>query len=251
MRWSRIFCCVLVFASMVDGQTTLTFDAASVKRAGRILRPTGGPGTNDPGRIRYPSISLKDLVKTSYSAKDYELTGPSWMDTETFAVDATMPPDTTQEQFRVMLQNLLAERFKLTVHRESRDISGYSLVVAKNGPKMHNSGSGPATARSPDDDLRRSEGAGGVGLLGIRVTMTRLADKLSDEVQRPVIDATGLKTRYDFELRFRASMASSPEAEDLPDIFSALQGLGLKLEPAKGSVSVIVIDHVEKAQTEN
>jgi uncharacterized protein (TIGR03435 family) len=274
--------CSLCFTQLVVitvcGQTTLTFDAASIKkavpqeflsgaerktakRAGRILRPTGGPGTNDPGRIRYPSISLKDLVKSAFAVKEYELAGPGWMDAETFAIDATMPPSTTKEQFRVMLQNLLAERFELKTHRENREISAYSLVVAKNGPKLGRAGSIPVAAKGADgapltvaNQIVQSPGpeTGTVSWTGLRVTMIELAQKLTEETQRPVTDATALKERYDFTLTFRRNAAGlTPESDALPDIVFALHPIGLRLEAAKRPTEVIVIDHIEKTPTEN
>src|SRR5579872_4136200 len=106
-----------------------TFDAASVKPAeppkpdahGRILMsgPSGGPGTKDPGRIRYPFMSLKNLLMNAFDVKGFQIVGPAWLDMERFDITATMPPQTTKEQFRVMLQNLLAERFKMQFHRET------------------------------------------------------------------------------------------------------------------------------------
>src|SRR5450432_1081407 len=123
---------VVVTCCLSDGQTLdklLTFDAASVKPAappvadgrGRIMMmgPSGGPGTKDPGRIRYPFMSLKNLLMNAYDVKSFQIVGPAWLDTERFDITAVMPPETTKEQFRVMLQNLLSERFKLTVHRET------------------------------------------------------------------------------------------------------------------------------------
>src|ERR1017187_9270985 len=119
------------------GQTaekTITFDAASIKPAvmpapGRAMMagPTGGPGTQDPGRVHFPFISLKALLLSAYDVKTYQIQGPAWLDTERFDVNATMPPETTREQFRAMLQNLLAERFKLTIHRETKELPMYSL----------------------------------------------------------------------------------------------------------------------------
>jgi len=272
-------CFTQAIAIMVCGQTTLTFDAASIKKAGpqefsngaerktakkagRLLRPSGGPGTNDPGRIRYPYISLKDLVKTALSAKEYELVGPNWMDAETFAIEATMPPATTKDQLRVMLQNLLAERFKLKTHWEKRETSAYSLVVAKNGPQLGRAGSiqvggsiGPNGApMTVADQLLQDAGpaAGSVTWTGLRVTMAELAEKLTEETQRPVTDATGLKAKYDFTVTFRRTAIDlTPETGDLPDISSALQSIGLKLDAAKRPVEVIVIDHIEKTPTEN
>jgi len=271
-------CATQLFVAMLCGQTTLTFDAASIKkavpqefssgaekkmakRAGRLLRPSGGPGTNDPGRIHYPSISLKDLVKNAFAAKEYQLVGPSWMDAETFAIDAIMPPTTTKEQFRVMLQNLLAERFKLATRREKKEMLTYSLVVAKNGPKLGRAGSTPATFKGPGgavltlaDQLTQNPGPvpGSLTWTGFRATMDDLADKLTEETQRPVTDATALREKYDFTLTFRRTATElTPETETLPDIFSALQSIGLRLNSAKKPVEVIVIDHIEKTPVEN
>jgi uncharacterized protein (TIGR03435 family) len=147
-----ILACVLASGQAID--KPFTFDAASVKPAspnlpgGRIvvgmLAPTGGPGTKDPGRIHYPRISLKYLLINAYGVNDYQISGPDWLDTEFFGIEATMSPDTTKEQFRAMLQNLLADRFKLKIHREAREGLAYSLVVAKDGPKMKESVEIPA-----------------------------------------------------------------------------------------------------------
>src|SRR5271165_4347402 len=155
---------LMAFACCIaHGQTAdkpLTFDAASVKPAtppvpdgrGRIMMmgPSGGPGTKDPGRIRYPFMSLKNLLMNAYDVKSFQVSGPAFLDSERFDITATMPPETTKEQFRVMLQNLLAERFKLTVHRETKELPMYSLVVAKNGPKMKESAEMPAPTETPD-----------------------------------------------------------------------------------------------------
>ena len=134
----------LVFSQAVDPK--LTFDAVSVKAAemptpnGRgmimIQPPSGGPGTKDPGRIRYPFTTLRNLMQIAYDVKPHQISGPSFLDSEHFEVTATMPPSTSKEQFQVMLQNLLAERFKLAIHRETKELPMYSLSVAKGGPKL-------------------------------------------------------------------------------------------------------------------
>src|ERR1051325_2584728 len=145
--------CCLAFGQIVD--KSLTFEAASIKPGsppvpdgqGRIMigGPSGGPGTKDPGRIRYPFMSLKNLVMNAYDVKAFQITGPGWLDTERFDITATMAPETTKEQFRIMLQNLLAERFKLEIHRDTKELPMYTLVVGKNGPKMKESEAVPAS----------------------------------------------------------------------------------------------------------
>src|SRR4051794_38092776 len=140
---------ILLTGALAFGQPadkSLTFEVASVKPAppptpdsrGRIMMmgPSGGPGSKDPGRVRYPFTNLRSLLTIAYDVKSFQISGPSTLDTERFVITATMPSNTTKEQFQVMLQNLLAERFKLTLHRESRELPMYSLTVAKNGPKL-------------------------------------------------------------------------------------------------------------------
>lgn len=282
---------------------SLTFEVASVKpfspsTAGGGRKGGGGgpagPGTADPGRIHYSAIRLKDLVINAYNVKEFQVVGPNWLDssdeTTRFTVDATMAPDTTKEQLRVMLQNLLAERFQLAVHREARDLPQYSLTVARNGPKMKESAEyhAPQDGASPLAPGRRTESydmygfppfrippQGGTGswlingrgrLGGERATMQDLVNEIMRAHLRSLVtDNTGLKAKYDFTLTYSrpradASLVEAPEwvanppelAEALPDLFGAVQSqLGLKLEPKKAPVEVIVIDHIEKKPTEN
>jgi uncharacterized protein (TIGR03435 family) len=299
MNLSTVRAGLLVVAScLLYGQTAdtlLSFDAASVKLAaslgpgggdGKTIRRKtgrdstgGGPGTDDPGRIHYPRVTLKNLMTNAWDVKNYQVAGPGWLDTEWFAVDAIMPPETTKEQFRVMLQNLLVERFRMTIHRETKELPIYALLVASNGPKMN--GSSPAIIKGPNDvPLSLSDRKTivhamimpgppppGYRWIGWQATMSDLAKDLADELHRPVADATALKAKYNFTLNFSREAMSSPpppgggtaealaasasQGESLPDIFSALQSIGLKLEQKKGPVAVIVIDHVERTPTGN
>jgi uncharacterized protein (TIGR03435 family) len=128
----------------------LTFDVASVKPASvpagvtlaegekvmsrkgsgiQVPRNTGGPGTDDPGRIHYPLISLKALLRRAWESS-YEIEGPSWLASQAVAVDATMPPNTTKEQFQEMLRNLITDRFGLKYHTSNKEVTGYALVIA-------------------------------------------------------------------------------------------------------------------------
>jgi uncharacterized protein (TIGR03435 family) len=235
---------LVFFAScLCYGQATdkaLTFDAVSVKPATMptpgfrgemmVAGPTGGPGTKDPGRVHYPFITLKNLVTEAYDVKSTQIQGPVWLDTERFDLNATMPPETTKAQFRVMLQNLLAERFKLTLHRETKELPVYSLAVAKNGPKMKESKPVPpaqddsvptTTPAMPPKITVGGDGfpvfplpAGGRGglflmmipgsarLVGHQQSTLDLADRLTKLLSRPVSDVTGLTAKYDFTLTF-------------------------------------------------
>src|ERR1035437_5587594 len=94
----------------------------------------GGPGTDDPGQFTAPRASLMSLLATAYGVAFDQISGPDW--TEIYSVAAKIPPNTTKEQFNLMLQNLLAERFHLTLHHGTKDFTVYELVVAERGPKI-------------------------------------------------------------------------------------------------------------------
>jgi uncharacterized protein (TIGR03435 family) len=300
---------IVLTGCFLHGQTadkTLNFDVASVKPAslpgadgrGRVMfaAPSGGPGTSDPGRIHYPYMSLKALLMSAYDVKDFQISGPAWLDSERFDITATMVPETTKDQLRIMLQNLLAERFKMSNHRETRELPMYSLTVARGGPKMKESKDTPVAAPDADPPPPPSQPKmgpdgfpivplpGRAGIFTIMMptrarflvqkqTMADFAERLTRQLSRPVTDMTGLKAKYDFILTFSSEgmsgpmgpmvppagavpvggpVGAAPDTEAAPDIFAAVQAqLGLKLEAKKGPVEMIVIDHMEKAATEN
>src|ERR1035437_703025 len=129
-----------------------TFEVASVKPAepqpmGMMsIMMRGGPGSPDPGQITYSGVSLKNVLMSAYAVKGYQINGPKWLDSERFDIVAKIPKGATKEQFQLMLQNLLAERFKLTLHHETKELPVYALVVGKGGPKMKESVEDDATA---------------------------------------------------------------------------------------------------------
>src|SRR5262249_52493741 len=238
---------VTVFTALAQtppADKSLTFEVASIKPASfptpgngpmLIRGPSGGPGTKDPRRINYPFMSLKQLLTIAYDVKNHQISGPSWLDTERFDITATMPPDTTKEQFRIMLQNLLAERFKMTVHREKKELPMYSLVVAKTG-KLKESVS--VTAVDPDAPMPPPPmgppkmGPDGFPILpdgvasrpGIfmmmmpgraRVTAHKQPRKVpangpTNHLTRRVIDNTRLTAKYDFVLTYAPDPNEGP-----------------------------------------
>ena len=278
-------------------QQRLSFDVASVKPAtvpsgvslmegGRIAvskgsgvqipRNTGGPGTDDPGRIHYPLISLKELLRRAWDSY-YEIDGPGWLDSQAVTVDATMPPDTTKAQFQEMLRNLITERFGLQHHAGKKEIAAYALVVARNGPKLKVSAdqSDAAWARPQPPTGRGKDGfpilapvAGklmvtfGMGdrsrLVAQQVTMQALAEDLASALKTIVTDATGLTAKYDFTLTYASPDPLPPPAhppedlEPVSDVFAALPSqLGLKLERKPAAVEVFVVDRMEKTPAGN
>jgi uncharacterized protein (TIGR03435 family) len=212
------------------------FEVASVKPAAPIVGNRimvgmrGGPGTPDPGQITYNNVTVKGVLTTAYGVKGFQISGPGWLDSERYDIVAKLPRGSTKEQLMVMLQNLLAERFKLTLHREKKDLPMYALVVGKNGPKLKESvedaapkGGGtaddPAGAMGPPTVDRdgfpvlppAAAGRTAVSLAlmngNVRMTaskqpMSGLAEDLSRQLDLPVVDMTGLTGKYDFTLYF-------------------------------------------------
>ena len=239
-----------------------------------ITKMAGGPGTSDLGRFTATNAELSMLVMRAYGIQYDQLRGPAWMDTTQFDVVANVPAGTTAEQLRKMLQNLLAERFRLQVHHETRVTPVYELTVAKDGPKLKAAAEGngtddfvPGSGPRPMDRDKfpilppgRPNRACAIGPDGSHctfrmVTIGMLVQtlRLPNFVDRLVVDKTGLTGRYDFTLYSRHMNGVSPGPnDDAPSIEQAVQEqLGLKLSPSHASIDVIVIDHAEKTPTGN
>jgi uncharacterized protein (TIGR03435 family) len=235
----------------------------------------GGPGSSDPGQFTATNLTLLAVILRAYDIPRFRLAGPSWIYTERFNIVAKVPAGATRDQFLAMLQNLLAERFKLTVHSETRQEPVFALMIDKGGPKMKESPkSAPAEGEAApfvpmmDKDgfpkiPEQQEGLW-INFNGSRFliqahkrTTTALAELLSDQLDRPVIDETGLNASYDFALEFSsmptgaAPPEDGPESESALSIFSAVKQLGLRLESRKGPVAMIVVDSGQKTPTEN
>jgi uncharacterized protein (TIGR03435 family) len=196
-------------------------------------------------RLAIENDRLVDLVTFAYDIKDYELFGePRWADIDRYDITARAADNfvLTRELARPMIQALLAERFQLKVHREMKEMPVYALVVVKGGPKFKES--------SPDAQSLLTLGSKGKGLV-MTVTkggMAQLASQFSKRngVDRPVIDRTQLPAGYDYKLEWGIDAAVGADG-DVVSIFTAMQEqLGLKLEPTKAPVEVLVIDSASK-----
>jgi uncharacterized protein (TIGR03435 family) len=243
-------CSVALFAtvraSVAEGQA---FDVASVKLFSQeIQQPytvTGGPGTSDPSRFRAPRIAMSNLLARAFDVSTDQITGPAWLrdvSANTYTVVATMPPDTTKEQFQKMLQNLLAERFHLVFHRETRSFPGYALVVDKGGPKFKEVDSTVPANAAPDTrsmvffgndsadfptlppgprtiTMIRSGGertkyqertmAEFVWNLGFLIGKSQGKSVLDGYIQPRVVDKTGLTGRYTFLLEYYSEASAA------------------------------------------
>jgi uncharacterized protein (TIGR03435 family) len=244
-----------------------------------ICRARPGKHARRSGHIRPRADYLHEChaderLLRAYDVKTYQLTGPEWMSAERYEIIAKVPPGTTKEQFNLMLQNLLAERFHLAVHHETKEIQGYELVKGKSGPKLK-----PSTETGPDVEpteapktdangfpqlsapgLVMMEGVRGkavVSLLTARAQpLSALVERLSNQFRLPVADKTGLTGKFDFTLEFApqapgALPIDSPD-ESAPNLVSAVpQQLGLRLEPKKIPTDIVVVDRADKIPTQN
>jgi uncharacterized protein (TIGR03435 family) len=184
---------------------------------------------------------------------------PDWMRTEMYDIDAKVPqsdlaawqnPATQPGMLRSMMQAMLADRCKLAVHRGSKEVAVYSLVVGKNGPRLKTAAPGdshPGAVPIPGGgEFLPNDGTGAAAFYAAPIRA--LAVVLSNFAGRPVEDKTGLTGRYDMSFRRPRPGAPStePESNPPPTIFEVAEGFGLRLEPAKTSVETLVIDHIER-----
>jgi bla regulator protein blaR1 len=231
-------------------QESQAFEVASIKPS-RDSSAESNLDSAPGGRLTATNITVRELIRLAYGVKDYQIErAPGWVDGERYDIAARSATSkkTSYEEEQSQVRELLADRFQLTTHRETKQMQVYLLVVAKNGPKLtaHNDGSGSKTRK-------------GCGhLAGTRLTMDVIATVLSRQFERDVLNRTGLPGKYDFQLDWTPDSGPCPAAADsqagaaanpsgMPSIFTAIQQqLGLKLESAKGLVELLVIDHVER-----
>ena len=239
MRNSRVGVVCLSLACIAFGQSS--FEVASLKPHPGIITSSSDPRVKG-NRVTGTASTLRDFITTAYHVRYDQISGdPGWASSEHYDLDARAGDQPiTNQQMRIMLQALLADRFQLRVHRETREIPTFSLVVGKHGLKFQESSS----TEEPQSLITGD--AAGMHLRFARQTLANLAQRLSSNgAGRPVIDNTGLTGLYTFKLDW-ANETPGRESE-LPPLPDALQQqLGLRLELAKGQGEFIVIDHVEK-----
>jgi uncharacterized protein (TIGR03435 family) len=267
-------CAAVSLGQVQSAPAQPAFEVASVK-------PTGSADGRSllqavQGRLIITNLSLRRLLLVAYNLQDYQLTGdPPWADSEHYDIQAKAEGNpSVRDMEGPMLQVLLEDRFKLSIHRDTRQLPVYDLTVEKKGTKLQSSkesscvpysADSPPSASAPGEPrpnfcgLHMGYDGSNRTLDGKGVTMTALASTLSrtylSSLGRNVIDTTGLTGAYDVHLKWRIDSPSAPAGPNMtttsdetgPSIFSALQEqLGLRLKPAKGPVEVLVVDHVER-----
>jgi len=207
----------------------------------------------EPGRsLNFRNTSLKDLVMLAYGAGAAQIKGPDCLFNR-FDVVAKIPADSKKESIPIMLQTLLIQRFKLTLHRERKSIPVYALEIGSGGVKLQDSTDGASGesgctrsyGRSPEPTFAAV--CRGVTSTGLAQAIQTLSPNYFD---RPVVDATGLKGKYDLTLEW-ISFAESAAGDDGPTMFAAVRRFGLKFEARHAVMDTYAIDHCEKVPTEN
>ena len=188
------------------------------------------------------------VITEAYGVPYYRLSGQNRLPATRFLIIATIPEGATREQFHQMLQNLLAERFKLSVHHETREMETLRLVVAAGGSKLKPYVEGEPAVVEDEKSLRNR--APGVYYRVQGRTMADFVDLMSGQLGKPVVDATGLTGKYDFDVWWSVDL-DTQSATGAPTPEAAIRSLGLKIEPRKEPVEFLVVDHAEKTPTEN
>jgi uncharacterized protein (TIGR03435 family) len=271
---------------LIFAQASPEFEVASI-------RPSGAPGVDrvnvglriDGAQVHCAYFALVDYIGMAYNVRTYQVSGPDWLASQRFDLSAKLPAGAGREQVPQMLTALLAERFHLKVHRETKDFPVYALVVGKGELKLKEAPSAPDAAPG----RTAVAGSGEAGRVSVnlgngssffvgdnkfearKLTMANFAESIRRFMDRPVLDMTGLTKAYDFMLTFspedfnammiRSAIAAGvvlpPQAMKALEyssgdsVFAAVERLGLKLDRRKAPIEVIVVDQMDKTPTEN
>jgi uncharacterized protein (TIGR03435 family) len=238
--------CFLLIATPAFAQPAKppAFEVASIR--------TWQPGRESiefgPASLTMRSITLGACIRWAYGVQDVQVIGPDWLRDTGFEIFAKSASPVSVADLRAMLQTLLADRFKLAVHRDTKEMTAMVLTVGKGGHKLE-----PA-----DAEVTPSFQTGKMNLTGKGATVAQLVDFIANAIHSPVVDRTGLTGRYNYFLDIdmyvpEESRKSSGVPPDAPSIIAAAvqAELGLKVESKKVPLEVIVVDRVEKTPAEN
>jgi uncharacterized protein (TIGR03435 family) len=241
---------IVLFLSAALVMTGQAFDVASI-RPSQTPQGKGLPSLREdintsPGTLRMQNVTLTTTIRWAYKLNVYEVTGPDWLSNSRYDITAKADTAASEDQLRVMLRALLAERFKLLFHRQPKELSAFVFVIGKDVSKLHPAKGGGEGSMT------------GAALVfeGHKMPLSRLADIVSSALKMPVLDKTGLEGYYDFKLDLRPYITPPQPGDpplDLTDIAtSALRDqLGIKLESRKVTLEVLVVDSAERTPTED
>jgi uncharacterized protein (TIGR03435 family) len=250
---------LLIFTavSAVAQPAAPTFEVASVKASASAGGEGMGPGrggreivTPSPAGVTMRNVHLKTVIQWAYHLQAIQVSGPGWLDDNPYDIVAKAAGAVTTDQQRVMMQTLLAQRFKLTCHPETKEMPAYILTVAKGGHKLKPSES--------EGEMELKPGAGNrMSASFSRVTMAQLEDMVSSPLQGVVVDQTGLKGSYDFTLDMSPFLTGGDfKPTGIEDVITmitqaAKEQLGIIIDQKKVPAEVLIVDHVEKTPVEN
>jgi len=245
----------LLAAGGAAAQPGASFEVASVKVS--QTAKGGGEGSTresietSPGSLSMHNVSLRSAVRWAYGVTDFQISSPGWMSFERYDIAAKASGPVANSELRRMLRTLLASRFQMTLHHDSKNEAVYALVVAAGGARLEASKTEASSRITPVG-----------GALEFRnMSMAELAERMPARpfrVDRPVIDRTGLEGAFDFTLKLadnasdlKSSLERREAEQDSSWVIGPLRQLGLRLEAQKGPVEMLVIDHAEKVPGEN
>lgn len=239
---------LFIRAAVAQLMPPLVFDVASIHAS------QGAEGSRreniqaSPGSLNMRNVSLKSSIRWAYRVMEYQVTGPDWLGFERYDIVAKANGPASEDQLRLMLQALLADRFKLTLHRETKDLQAYVMVAAKSGIKFHES------QESGEPAIERDKSMTAVRFK--RIPASQVVEMLSNVLHAPVINNTGLTGYYDATIDVAKYMQDRPATDSPADIIPILitglqEELGLKLESKKVPLDLLIIDHAEKVPVEN
>jgi uncharacterized protein (TIGR03435 family) len=235
---------VCIFLALPAFAQQATFAVASIRpSAAEVKFEHDGSTETTSGTLRMQDVSVETCIKWAYGVQESQIAGPAWIDSDKFDITAKADGPTTDDQMKLMMQALLADRFKLSFHHQDKELKAFVLTVAKGGVKA-------TPAAAPDAKPFRQNSANGSVVKSM--TIQQFGDFISQPLHMPVVDQTGLAGKYDFVLDFTPYLPDAHNmGPDRPDstsiLMAALQGeLGIKMEARKTPVDVMVIDHVER-----
>jgi uncharacterized protein (TIGR03435 family) len=245
-------------AAAAFGAPAPAFEVASIRPV-QATAMTPGMGQHGVGRetiqvgpdsVTMRNASLRTMTRWAYHVTEYQVTGPDWIGTDRFDLTAKAPVPATEDQLREMMQTLLADRFKMTSHRQTKEMQAFVLQVGKGGPKFKESGSGGESDVTADKNYV---------LTVARTPVARLVETLAGIFRAPVVDQTGLTGKYDVVLnagKYLTEMHSPADGDNRPDPVAIVsrglqEELGLRVEGKRMPVDLVVIEKAEKAPVEN
>jgi uncharacterized protein (TIGR03435 family) len=287
----RVFACVLLLSTVASGQGSPSFEVASIRPSSEQVAQVSAGLRVAGSQVRLTAMSVKEFIVIAYGVKPQQIVGPDWLGQTRFDLAATIPAGGSAVQVPEMLRALLAERFQMTMHRETKEFPVYVLGVAKGGPKIEPSKAPVASAETtgekpPAVNVTASGSSAGTAVdlgsgssfafgnnrLEVRkMTLASFAEVLTRFVDRPVLDQSGLTGNYDVVLNIapedymplmvrsgvNAGVSLPPQALRLLDgantdpLSGPLRDVGLTLESRKAPLEIVVVDSISKTPTEN